>query len=85
MRSSLEGVVSSHIYSWKKIKFRSKKSSIGVKPEPDSAEPQTKENVQLIERKSRVPQMHGGIGDAVVVYREPFPTPQIWYHRLSHR
>jgi hypothetical protein len=28
----------------------------------------------LIERKSRMPQMQGGKGEAVVNYREPFPT-----------
>ena len=39
----------------------------------------------LIERKSRMPQMQGGKGEAVVNYREPFPTPQMGYHRLSPR
>jgi hypothetical protein len=32
-----------------------------------------------------MPQMQGGKGEAVVNYREPFPTPQMGYHRLSPR
>ena len=29
--------------------------------------------------------MQGGKGEAVVSYREPFPTQQMGYHRLSQR
>jgi len=29
--------------------------------------------------------MQGGKGEAVVSYREPFPTQQMGYHRLSRR
>jgi hypothetical protein len=29
--------------------------------------------------------MQGGKGEAVVNYREPFPTQQMGYHRLSQR
>jgi hypothetical protein len=32
-----------------------------------------------------MPQMQGGKGEAVVSYREPFPTRQMGYHRLSQR
>jgi hypothetical protein len=39
----------------------------------------------LIERKSRMPQMQGGKGEVVVSCREPFPTKQMGYHRLSQR
>jgi hypothetical protein len=29
--------------------------------------------------------MQGGKGEAVVNYREPFPTQQMGYHRISQR
>jgi hypothetical protein len=32
-----------------------------------------------------MPQMQGGKGEAVVVYREPLATQQMGYHRLSQR
>jgi len=32
-----------------------------------------------------MPQMQGGKVEAVVIYREPFPTQQMGYHRLSQR
>ena len=37
----------------------------------------------LMLQKSRMPQMQGGKGEAAVNYREPFPTWQMGYHRLS--
>jgi len=39
----------------------------------------------LMLQKSRMPQMQDGKGEAVVNYREPFPTQQMGYHRLSQR
>ncbi len=39
----------------------------------------------LIERKSRMPQIQGIKGEAVVVYCEPLITQEMWYHRLSRR
>ena len=39
----------------------------------------------LIERKSRVPQVRGIKGDAVVVYCEPLITKKMGCHRLSQR
>ncbi len=38
-----------------------------------------------IERKSRMPQIQGIKGEAVVVYCEPLITKEIGYHRLSLR
>ena len=37
------------------------------------------------ERKSRIPQIQGGEGEAVVNYREPSPTLKMGYLRLSRR
>jgi len=39
----------------------------------------------LIEQKSRVPQIWGIKGEAVVVYCEPLITKKMGCHRLSHR
>jgi hypothetical protein len=39
----------------------------------------------LIERKSRMPQIQGVEGEAVVSYCEPLTTPKMGYHRLSRR
>jgi len=30
-------------------------------------------------------QLSGGKGEAVVLYRKPLTTPEMWYPRLSHR
>jgi hypothetical protein len=38
-----------------------------------------------MERKSRMPQIQGGEGEAVVNYREPSPTQKKGCHRLSRR
>ena len=38
-----------------------------------------------IERKSRMPQIRGIKGKAVVVYCEPLITKEMGYHRLSRR
>ena len=40
-------------------------------------------SITLIERKSRMPKIQGGKGEAVVNYCEPLTTPKIGYHRLS--
>ena len=32
-----------------------------------------------------MPQIYGGKGEAVVLYREPLTTPEMGYRRLSHR
>jgi hypothetical protein len=37
----------------------------------------------LIDRKSRMPQIQGIKGDAVVIYCEPLITKKMGYHRLS--
>jgi hypothetical protein len=39
----------------------------------------------LIERKSRMPQIQGSKGEAVVVYRESLLTKEMVYHGLSQR
>jgi hypothetical protein len=39
----------------------------------------------LIERKSRMPQIQGVEGEAVVNYCEPLTTQEMGYHRLSRR
>ena len=36
-------------------------------------------------QESRVPQICGVKGEAVVLYREPLTTKEMWYPRLSHR
>jgi hypothetical protein len=41
--------------------------------------------INLIERKSRMPQIQGSKGEAVVVYRESLLTKEIGYHGLSQR
>ncbi|MGD9245430.1 MAG: hypothetical protein PVH36_10890 [Desulfobacterales bacterium] len=40
-------------------------------------------NLSLIERKSRMPQIQGVTGEAVVNYCKPVTTPKMGYHRLS--
>jgi len=39
----------------------------------------------LVERKSRMRQIHGVKGEAVVSYCEPLITKKMAYHRLSRR
>jgi len=36
-------------------------------------------------QKSRMPQILGVVGDAVVLYREPSTTQEMWYPRFSCR
>jgi hypothetical protein len=36
-------------------------------------------------QKSRMPQVQGVEGEAVVIYREPLTTREMRYHRLSRR
>ncbi len=42
-----------------------------------------RKNRTLNDRKSRIPQIQGIKGEAVVVYCEPLITPEMGYHRLS--
>jgi hypothetical protein len=42
-------------------------------------------SLTLIERKSRMPQIQGVEGEAVVSYCELLTTPKMGYHRLSRR
>ncbi len=43
------------------------------------------DSITLIERKSRMRQIRGVKGEAVVVYCEPLTTKKMTYHRLSRR
>jgi len=42
-------------------------------------------NWTSVERKSRIRQIHGAKGEAVVSYCEPLITKKMAYHRLSRR
>ncbi len=44
-----------------------------------------KKDFTLLLQKSRMPQIQGIKGKAVVNYREPLITPEMWYYRLSRR